>query len=369
MTLSLDSVLASFLGYKVDWSVEFFERALHSLYRSSQDSPSTVWLPPVVVCVVIVLVFYSSRNRPHRPRSWEPQQVLSTVITPTSVAWPKDYAQLVDHSSSSRARTLVISLSSLMRNIREGTVEIRNHDDLPEILSDKLVVYGWRVGLGLDTFWNLEVLRWAALNHFSWKKPIGTAERRPVLKRMHGSSTPKDEGPQKLISFSLIANTNSQLDLDYTHFSHLEASILHIRNSLTPGTFETLEFTTPSQPIPFLSAQFILCSIPFLPRKYAIHTRTPPRYRTSTPVLASINRILELLTAGPTLERVVNVSEQYAAALNVRSLHLEDDKDCRAAFIQQWGLAGWREERLMMAWEAALFSAGWLTRWVVVIRK
>lgn len=170
MTLSLDSVLASFLGYKADWSVEFFERALHSLYRSSQDSPSTVWLPPVVVCVVIVLVFYSSRNRPHRPRSWEPQQVLSTVITPTSVAWPKDYAQLVDHSSSSRARTLVISLSSLMRNIREGAVEIRNHDDLPEILSDKLVVYGWRVGLGLDTFWNLEVLRWAALNHFSWKK-------------------------------------------------------------------------------------------------------------------------------------------------------------------------------------------------------
>jgi hypothetical protein len=85
-----------------------------------------------------------------------------------------------------------------------------------------------------------------------------------------------------------------------------------------------------------------------------------------------LHRILELLTTGTAalaLENVSNVSRQYADGLSAAATHLEEASATRAAFIRQWGDAGWREERLMMGWEAALFSAGLLMRWVVVVRK
>ncbi|KAJ7461473.1 hypothetical protein FB451DRAFT_1268289 [Mycena latifolia] len=189
---------------------------------------------------------------------------------------------------------------------------------------------------------------------------------RPALKRTHGASKPKADIPAACLSFSITPNPH--LDLDYIPFSHLEASLLQLRTALAPGTFARLEFTTPASDLPFLGTQFNFCAVPFLPRKYA---RTGRR-RTATPLLASVHRILELLTVGPAalaLEYVSNASKKYAEGLDAAGGHLEEDRVSRTAFIQQWGVAGWREQRLMMAWEAALFSAGYLRRWVVVVRK
>ncbi|KAJ6618812.1 hypothetical protein B0H10DRAFT_1658575, partial [Mycena sp. CBHHK59/15] len=155
------------------------------------------------------------------------------------------------------------------------------------------------------------------------------------------------------------------LDLDYTPYPHLNAALLRLRHILAPGTAATLEFTAPAQPIAVLGSQFVLCVLPFLPRTHA-------PARTSTPLFVSLQRVLALLTAGPAapaLERVLNVSERYATALRATATRLEDDRGTRTTFIHQWGAAAWREQRLMLEWEAALFSAGHLTRWIVVVRK
>ncbi|KAJ7735430.1 hypothetical protein B0H14DRAFT_3516846 [Mycena olivaceomarginata] len=244
---------------------------------------------------------------------------------------------------------LLSSLSSPPQSATEA-VEIRNYADLPDLFSENLVVYGWRITLALDTAWNLEVLRWVTGSYFSWSLPKSSSKPRPNLKRAHNTSEPKptdDESPAAPLSFSITPNVH--LDFDYLPFSCLEPSLLELRATLTPGTSATLEFTTPAPHVAFLSP----------------HNSTLPgpraRTRTATPLQASLHRILELLTTGTAalaLENVSNVSRQYADGLSAAATHLEEASATRAAFIRQWGDAGWREERLMMGWEAALFSAG-----------
>ncbi|KAJ7709482.1 hypothetical protein B0H17DRAFT_1324416 [Mycena rosella] len=335
----------------------------------SQYYPSIVL--PSFACILVatsmfIFSFSKLSTRPSKPS--ESLQALFTVIAPSSVAWPREYASLVKHLASSRARTVAISITSLIDNVCEGNVEVRDYADLPDLFSEKLVVYGWRLSLALDTAWNVEVLRWVIGNHFSWGQPAISAKQknRPALKRAHGASRPKAPAPTACASFSITSNPH--LELDSTPFSHLDASLLQLRTALAPGSVASLEFTTPASPLAFLSAPFSICAAPFLPRRYA---RTGVG-RTATPLLASVHRILELLTAGPAalaLESVSNVSRTYADGLNAAAEQLEEDRATRTAFIQRCGIAGWREQRLMMAWEAALFSAGYMTRWVVVVRK
>ncbi|KAJ7766879.1 hypothetical protein B0H16DRAFT_1412808 [Mycena metata] len=316
-----------------------------------------------IILLALIFPFSSSSHPPDKPS--DAVEALLTVLSPTYAAWPKDYAHLVAHNTSPRSRTLSISMDSLISKVYDGTLEVRNYADLPDLFSEHLVVYGWRISLALETSWNLEVLRWSIGSHFSWRTP--SAEPRRALKRAHGTSKPKDESP---LSFSLTPNTH--LDLDYTPFSAFESSLLELRTTLAPGTSATLEFTAPAAHLTFLSTHFTLCAVPLLPRRHCITRTTPTRTRTTTPLLGSLHRVLELLTAGPAalaLESVLNVSRKYADGLNAAALHLEEDRAARTAFVHQWGVAGWREQRLMMAWEAALFSAEHLTRWIVVVRK
>ncbi|KAJ7137725.1 hypothetical protein C8R44DRAFT_727940 [Mycena epipterygia] len=353
------------------WNLDDLETQLKSFYqlhlpRYTSHSSIIVNVPDyacVLLVAAVIFSFSKLANRPCKPS--DSLQALSTVIAPTFVAWPREYVRLVDHFTLPRSKTLAISMTSLIDSVCDGAVEFRNYADLPELFSEKLVVYGWRVTLTLDTLWNLEVLRWVVGSHFSWRQE-GSSSKHTDRWAAHGASEP----PATSLSCSITSNPH--LDLDYIPFSHLEPSLLRLRAALAPGTVATLEFTTPAPSTTFLSTPFNLCAVPFLPRKYAVGA--PRRTRTATPLLASVHRVLELLAAGPgpaalTLERVENVSKTYAEGLNAAAGHLEDDRATRAAFIQQWGVAGWREQRLMMAWEAALFSAGHLTRWVVVVRK
>ncbi|KAK7038068.1 hypothetical protein R3P38DRAFT_2904239 [Favolaschia claudopus] len=283
-------------------------------------------------------------------------------------------------------------MSSFIGSLCDGSVEIRNYEDLSELFAEKLVVYSWRIDLALDATWNLKVLRFILTSRYGWRRSQsefsfqhsnpGPAAYKPNLQRTHDSSEPRSNPEDPLWPFSFSLTSNTHLDLDHLPFSHLESSLLNLRTTLTSGSFATLEFTTPAPHVTFLSPQFTLCAVPFLPRKHARQDETPPstrpplRIRTATPLLASLHRILELLTtrrAGPgdalKLENVSNVSKDYARALNAAAERFEDVAAMREAFISQWGEAGWREQRLMMGWEAALFSAGLLMRWLVVVRR
>ncbi|KAJ7085729.1 hypothetical protein B0H15DRAFT_1023325 [Mycena belliarum] len=353
----------------------FGTNAKLTLYQqASKLHPLIVFLGVACVFAAVLFPFSKHRKRPHKQS--DSAQALLTVIAPSSVAWPREYAGLVKHCASARSRTIAVSISSLIDNVCDGTVEVRNSAaDLPELFSEKLVVYGWHVGLAMDMSWNWEVistpLQTSMLKALLSIPDTAVVEHRerPALKRTHGASNPKANIRHACISFSVTSNLH--LDLDYVPYYHFEASLLQLRAAVAPGTFSSLEFTTPVSDLAFLGAQFNICAIPFLPRRY-VRPGTSARNRTATPLLASFHRILELLTVGPAaliLENVSNMSKKYTVGLEAAAAHLEEDPAARTAFIQQWGVAGWREQRLMMAWEAALFSAGHLRRWVVVVRK
>ncbi|KAJ6531310.1 hypothetical protein B0H19DRAFT_967011 [Mycena capillaripes] len=353
--------------------------------RLAASLNALIILPVVAAFLLLsfsILCFSRLSRRPNNKPS-DALQALFTVIAPTSVAWPREYASLVTHSISTRSKNISISMSSLIGKVCGGEIEVRNYADLSDLFLGNLVVYGWRVSLALDTLWNFEVLGWVVGSYF-WRRVfllLRIPHLRQPLKRLHGASQPKptDSGPSASASLfpSFSLTSNAHLDLDHTPFSALEPVLLELRTTLAPGTFATLEFTTPAPHVTFPSPQFTLCAIPFLPRKHAracagpnATSIAPARTRTATPLLASLHRVLELLTAGSgalALENVSNMSKQYTNGLTAAAAHLEDDRAARAAFVHQWGVAGWREQRLMMGWEAALFSARLLTRWVVVV--
>jgi hypothetical protein len=159
--------------------------------------------------------------------------------------------------------------------------------------------------------------------------------------------------------------------LDFLPYSDLESSIHNIIQSrLQLRSSALFEFTTLASNIAFLSDQFIFCALPFMPRKY-LEQRDRP-CRTSTPLLTSLHHITKVISSGPstvTIERITNVTAEHVMALRMIEQSLVTDRVLRLRLIKKWGIEGWREHRLMIAWEAGLLSAGHLQRWNVVVRK
>jgi hypothetical protein len=119
-----------------------------------------------------------------------------------------------------------------------------------------------------------------------------------------------------------------------------------------------------------MGRDFILCAIPFLQRTYRDSTEALKYGRTTAPLLARFNTFVTLLSSeSSTIRSIGNISHWHAHSL----LHLEEklsnDRDIRTNCVQQEGIAGWREKKFMLAWEAGLLRAGFLTRWQVVLVK
>ena len=158
--------------------------------------------------------------------------------------------------------------------------------------------------------------------------------------------------------------------LDFLPYPDLESSIRTIQARLRPGSSALFKFTSISPKIAFLSDQFIFCCLPFMPRRYLLKQDNP--HRTSTPLLTSLHHITEVLSTGsPTvsIQHITNVTAEHVTALRMMEQSLVTDPVRRLNMISKWGLDGWRDHRLMIAWEAGLLSAGYLQRWNVVVRK
>lgn len=166
-------------------------------------------------------------------------------------------------------------------------------------------------------------------------------------------------------------NISSTVYLDFIAPSDLASALRFVQSRLIPGAAATLEFTTIAPDITLLSDAFALCAVPFMPR---MHARTDAAsQRTTTPLLTSLHRVVELLAAaGPvpvTIESVTNATATQITALWALHSRLLADRGLRSALIDKWGEEGWREHRLMVAWEAGLLAAGYISRWIVVVRK
>ena len=142
-----------------------------------------------------------------------------------------------------------------------------------------------------------------------------------------------------------------------------------------------LGFSTYGDTPSFTHGAFVHAAIPFLARQH-VTKRAASRSTSSasawcpsldvqpTPLLTTLDGVISLLRSGSSplvVEAVQNVSEQYASYLDRYVCELTDLPKVRDKFVAQWGMAGWREERLMVTWEAALFRAGLMLRWVVLV--
>jgi hypothetical protein len=166
-------------------------------------------------------------------------------------------------------------------------------------------------------------------------------------------------------------DTGLVLCLDYLKYGHLEGLIRTLQSTMSPGDSNRLEFTTLGPSVKLLSMPFILCALPFLPRRH-VHPRRHETQRTSTPLLTSLHQIIGLATSGPSpfvIDNVRNVSEEYATTLETVVRELALNRQARSSFIDQWGMECWREHRFLTEWESGLLRAGHLMKWIVVVRK
>ncbi|KAF7295513.1 hypothetical protein MIND_01091300 [Mycena indigotica] len=353
------------LSNKLDalsWNLASFIAADAS--QSKVPSFSSNHLVVVVVVLIGVLTFISlCKPQPRLSQVTPPivpVKALLSVITPTAAAWPADYIQLINYTASSRTKTISISLSSLIENICHRKIEFRNYQDLIHLFSGALVVHGWRLELVIDGGIGSKVFGWVIGNYFQSKSP-----RRRQLKRTHGSSSPKGN-----ILFKLFPlNVNTHIDLDCTSFSQVDYALDSLRVDLVRDQTATLEFTTPASSLEFLGKDFIICAISLMSRKYAKEGNN----RTTSSLFLDLKYVLQYLTTGEealVLDSLINISKEHAEKLVAAADRLDKDKTIRTAFVHEWGIEGYSEERFMLGWEAALLLSGkHLARWRLVVRK
>ncbi len=190
-----------------------------------------------------------------------------------------------------------------------------------------------------------------------------------LVPQLDGSNVPYDPA---------LSSDRSVLMLDDVPYRSLTAYIHTFQRSLPPGTSAIVGFSALGTSA-LTSSQFVMAALPFLPRAYvrvraskSFETIPQSARRTLTPVLTSLESVLRILSSGPdalVVDSVQNVSDSYTGYLHDYVDELVKRSSTRDKFVTQWGMEGWREEVLTGQWEAALFSAQMLKRWLVVVRK
>ncbi|KAK0228844.1 hypothetical protein IW262DRAFT_1353423 [Armillaria fumosa] len=277
-----------------------------------------------VSCLLVFVMISSTSRRTYKLKENALFQALSTVVIPT-----RNHSQSIKYRVNWKDRQMEVSLSALVEKVKAGVVELRNpREDLSDMFRERLKVHGWRIGLDIEPVWSTKTMAW-------------------LLKDFLCSVTSK--GPPPL----LLSEHPSTLHLDVVPHSQMEASVASLIKPLTAGSTATIEFTTISPQIAWMSKEFILCSLPL---------------RSSTPLLVSLTGILSIC-APARIKSVVNISEKYANALNNEAERLLENRTKRIAFIDQYGLEIWRERRFLMYWEAGLLDAGHVMRWMVELQQ
>ena len=148
-------------------------------------------------------------------------------------------------------------------------------------------------------------------------------------------------------------------DLDLVPYGYLETAIRDIRQSQPKDVFFVFEFSTVSERLSYSSPSFLFCAVSILEDEGG--------RRTSTPLLLSLHRAVELFSGSTfNIQSIHDVSASHAKVLREKTHHLVADKVVRTSFTGSKGLERWRKARVLLAWEAALFTNGQMTRWRVL---
>jgi len=131
----------------------------------------------------------------------------------------------------------------------------------------------------------------------------------------------------------------------------------------------TVTFSTISAPSISLST-ITLCGLPFF-------LRVP--LGEPTPVLLGLRRAVKSLSSSGVspgaaagegrlvVTSVEDTSERFATALTETIKHMEGDADFRQRMVDELGIKGWRRGLFCIELEAALYKAGLMKRWEVLV--
>ncbi|KAI8989788.1 hypothetical protein BD414DRAFT_485186 [Trametes punicea] len=349
---------------------------------------------------------------------------LYAVITPTQSFWPPHYLSLARSVAATRHKYIRLPLAMLYRDLLDDVIELKHpRQHLPLLFRTELSV-PTRVLLDIELAWWFRLGRRmlscymrrnssifipitkhdGSLLPLHLPRPVcqikiitnakasymdnSKLELSPPPPYSRASQDPANIAaafaPPSTLFYSMLYENAPSVSLDCVPYHTLQACIRRLQRWLAPGSHLTVGLTTRAGTASrsFTDPSIILTALPFFPRAY-LRSRSRPtgartgeaeyeHERTTTPLFVTLPRVLALLTSGPTpltVELVRNVSEEYAIFLK-RSVHdLEDDWEFRDAFVREWGMAAWREERVCTAWEAALVDAGLLAGWAIVVRK
>ncbi|PSR77625.1 hypothetical protein PHLCEN_2v7815 [Hermanssonia centrifuga] len=279
-------------------------------------------------------------------------------------------------------------LRLILDDVISGAVELRLPAvDLPIFMTNTLQAQGWEMKMDVEaSWWYYGKESWTLSSNVPLApaslKQTGLAQPTlvPSLNVPHSAEQARTSSEPMLSDTSVVHNSAPRecmmFTLDTIPYARLDAFIRDFQASLSFGTTAMLGFSTCSSSVSFLSTRFVLASIPFLPRRFAASKRSGKTYpsarRTVTPLLTSLDGIVKLLVSGPSplaIESVQNVSKDYAKYLSRYVQDLTQAPDVRTKFVANWGIEGWREERLLATWEDALVNIGSLQRWVILVRK
>ncbi|KAK7693955.1 hypothetical protein QCA50_003530 [Cerrena zonata] len=341
------------------------------------------WAMLSLVSVATFLAFeYLCRNtrKMRRPLDVRPAlTALSALVVPTTSRWTSAFITLARRATNSHDPSIFIPLSLLHSSVKSGRIELRNSKRvLSSLLCDELNIEGWRIRLKVEGVWQRR-LRWTSLTSrvSSWKyEPDEVTFWTSTMEGLLAITSP--EARTSLLSFpsteSFQEHAIPVLALDAIPDSYLPSFIRDLQNR--SEKLFVLTCVTRSMTEPLQDTASILTSIPFLFPRYSATRPTGNKFANrSSQTFASntsIYGVVKILTSMQSpfvVECMRNVSGVYANALQGYVERLETDSELRTDCVKACGISGWREEKFWSTWEAALFTSGMLSRWVLLVSK
>ena len=135
-----------------------------SVKTTTLSQPVLYGLIPIVL-LFVYLVTSSFRTTERRKKIKDNTlQHLTGFLVPTRVSWEQHYSKLFNYTKSEKTSVIRLSLSFLVRNLCNGSLELRDERDLQALLSGHLrVSSGWLVSLKIEFSWWLKFFYCLAL--------------------------------------------------------------------------------------------------------------------------------------------------------------------------------------------------------------
>ncbi|KAF9483795.1 hypothetical protein BDN70DRAFT_264046 [Pholiota conissans] len=346
------------------WNTTLIQSAHFSNYFSSSASNKNLLLAFYSFAgLSLYFLCYSLKSKSRQPAlGIDAAQALSNVFTPTSVAWPLLFVKLFSRSSiktsaSSSRSSIELDICELLSRICDGEVELRDSRDLAMLFQQRLSIYAWDLKLVMNGCWIIKVAEWFAKQHFV-ESPLATTQRLST------------QWPLACI-LRIASCSRPSFDLDFVPYHELRHEIRCIQDLHRPGNSTVIEFSCLGPGVRLMGADFLLCAVPFVTSNVNAHACKKRINRTSMPFFVQVHDVVGILTSRRALavKSIINISWEYAETLYRLEKDLVNDRNLRTQHIEDVALAGWREDRLMLAWEAGLLTSKLLVRWRITFSE